>query len=154
RIDPVSFGQSSQALLTTLYRSTDRLCRGGAAVKNLAQSASLHAGENNAPSKPGTKHLRLTIGRVPLFRELGHPVETLGQVAQLLPNFREPGLPRQPSEGIRHVAIMLASRRVVVAGHAAAYSEGFSPPTSVDTDLFRGRAQAQQCSVPASVIVA
>src|SRR5438874_13283767 len=39
------------------YRSTDRLCRGGAAVKNLAQSASLHAGENNAPSKPGTKHL-------------------------------------------------------------------------------------------------
>jgi hypothetical protein len=43
--------------LTMLYRSTDRLCRGGAAVKNLAQSASLHAGENNAPSKPGTKHL-------------------------------------------------------------------------------------------------
>src|SRR5437762_8731114 len=56
-VDPVSFGQSPQALLTTLYRSTDRLCRGGAAVKNLAQSASLHAGENNAPSKPGTKQL-------------------------------------------------------------------------------------------------
>jgi len=40
-----------------LYRSTDRLCRGGAAVKNLAHSASLHAGENGAPSKPGIKHL-------------------------------------------------------------------------------------------------
>src|SRR5437762_12254871 len=72
-----------------------------------------------------------TIGRVPLFRELGHPIEAHGQVEQLLPNFRKPGLPRQPSEGIRHVAIMLASRRVVVAGHAAAYPEGFSPPTSV-----------------------
>jgi hypothetical protein len=43
--------------LTTLYRSTDCLCRSGAAMKNLAQSASLHAGENNAPSKPGTKQL-------------------------------------------------------------------------------------------------
>src|SRR5207248_7814512 len=49
--------QRSQALLTTLYCSTDCLCRRGAAMKNLAQSASLHAGENNAPSKPGTKHL-------------------------------------------------------------------------------------------------
>ena len=57
RVDPVALGQSPQALLTTLYRSTDRLCRGGAAVKNLAHSASLHAGENGAPSKPGIKHL-------------------------------------------------------------------------------------------------
>jgi hypothetical protein len=32
-------------------------------MKNLAQSASLHAGENNAPSKPGTKQL----GRVDGF---------------------------------------------------------------------------------------
>jgi hypothetical protein len=55
----VALGQSSQALLTILYRSTDRLCRCGAPVKNLAHSASLHAGENNAPSKPGTKHLAL-----------------------------------------------------------------------------------------------
>jgi hypothetical protein len=50
-------GESSQALLTMLYRSTDCLCRRGAAMKNLAHSASLHAGENNAPSKPGIKHL-------------------------------------------------------------------------------------------------
>jgi hypothetical protein len=55
--------------LTTLYRSTDRLCRGGAAVKNLAQSASLHAGENNAPSKPGTKQLE----KVPNRDEPSHP---------------------------------------------------------------------------------
>jgi hypothetical protein len=43
--------------LTMLYRSTDRLCRCGAAVKNLAHSASLHWSENNAPSKPGIKQL-------------------------------------------------------------------------------------------------
>src|SRR5262249_5795051 len=54
-IDAVALGQGPQALLTTLYRSTDCLCRRGAAMKNLAQSASLHAGENNAPSKLGTK---------------------------------------------------------------------------------------------------
>jgi len=41
-----------------LYRSTDRLCRGGAPVQNLSHSASLHAGENNAPSNSGIKHLR------------------------------------------------------------------------------------------------
>src|SRR5437763_13930755 len=56
-IDAVALGHGPQALLTTLYRSTDCLCRSGGAMKNLAQSASLHAGENNAPSKPGTKHL-------------------------------------------------------------------------------------------------
>ena len=50
-------GQSPQALLTMLYRSTNRLSRRGAAVENLAHSASLHAEENNAPSKPGIKHL-------------------------------------------------------------------------------------------------
>ena len=61
-IDAVALGQGPQALLTTLYRSTDCLCRSGAAVKNLAQSASLHAGENDAPSKPGTKHLVRAIG--------------------------------------------------------------------------------------------
>src|SRR4029078_12115746 len=62
-VDPVMLGQSPQALLTMLYRSTDRLCRCGAAVKHLAHSASLHAGQNNAPSKPGIKHLdqRATI---------------------------------------------------------------------------------------------
>src|ERR1700691_2100433 len=40
-----------------LYRSTDRLCRCGAAVKNLAHSASFHSLENNAPSNPGIKQL-------------------------------------------------------------------------------------------------
>jgi hypothetical protein len=42
--------------LTMLYRSTDCLRRGGAPVKNLAHNASLDAGEDNAPSRPGIKH--------------------------------------------------------------------------------------------------
>jgi hypothetical protein len=47
-----------------LYRSTDDLCRCGAAVKNLAHSASFQSLENNAPSNPGIKHLE----RVAAFR--------------------------------------------------------------------------------------
>src|SRR5580700_8189838 len=57
RIDAVAPGQNPQALLTMLYRSTDRLCRRGAAVENLAHSASFHSMEYNAPSKPGIKQL-------------------------------------------------------------------------------------------------
>src|SRR4029077_8793184 len=64
-VDPVVLGQSPQALLTMLYRSTNRLSRRGAAVKNLAHSASLHAEENNAPSKPGIKHLMRRASRPP-----------------------------------------------------------------------------------------
>src|SRR4029077_9608157 len=56
-VDPVMLGQSPQALLTMLYRSTDRLSRRGAAVENLAHNASLHVEENTAPSKPGIKQL-------------------------------------------------------------------------------------------------
>ena len=56
-VDPVMLGQSPQALLTMLYRSTDRLSRRGAAVENLAHNASLHAEQNTAPLKPGIKHL-------------------------------------------------------------------------------------------------
>src|SRR6202051_3230170 len=57
RIDPVASSEGPQALLTMLYRSTDRRGRRGAAMKNLAHSASRHAGEKSAPSKPGIKHL-------------------------------------------------------------------------------------------------
>jgi hypothetical protein len=54
-----------------LYRSTDRLCRRGAAMKNLAHSASLLAGENGAPSEPGIKHLgHELIKRIPLEGEM------------------------------------------------------------------------------------
>src|SRR6202051_5080863 len=56
-VDAVALGQRSQARLTILYCSTDRLCRCGAAVKNLAHSASFHSMENSAPSNAGTKHL-------------------------------------------------------------------------------------------------
>lgn len=40
-----------------LYRSTDRLCRCGAPMKNLAHSASFASDDNNAPLKSGIKHL-------------------------------------------------------------------------------------------------
>src|SRR3954469_10334701 len=57
RVDPVSPGEGSQALLTMLDRSTHRRCRAGASMENLAHSASFHSDEKSAPSKPGTKHL-------------------------------------------------------------------------------------------------
>src|ERR1700681_1609329 len=41
RVDPVAGSQLSQARLTILYCSTDRLSRRGAAVKNLSHSESL-----------------------------------------------------------------------------------------------------------------
>ena len=57
-IDPVALRQSASGSLTMLYRSTDRLCRRGAPVKNLAHSASFDSRRiKNAPSKCGTKHL-------------------------------------------------------------------------------------------------
>src|SRR4051812_1057866 len=55
-IDAVTSGERSQALFTMLYRSTDRLSRRGAPVKNLAHSASFDSCNKNAPSKCGTKH--------------------------------------------------------------------------------------------------
>src|SRR5512134_2634495 len=47
-----------------LYRSTDRLCRPGAPVQNLAHSASLHSCEKNAPSNAGIKHLSGSSGKL------------------------------------------------------------------------------------------
>jgi hypothetical protein len=46
--------------LTMLYRSTDRLCRRGAAVENPAHSACFHSTENNAPSNSGSNILKAT----------------------------------------------------------------------------------------------
>src|SRR4029077_18787676 len=60
-IDSIALRQRPQALLTMLYRSTDRLCRCGAPMKNLSHSASFESLDKNAPSKSGRKHL----GRVP-----------------------------------------------------------------------------------------
>src|SRR4029077_14631516 len=56
-IDSIALGQSPQALLTMLYRSTDRLCRCGAPMKNLSHSASFESLDKNAPLKSGTKQL-------------------------------------------------------------------------------------------------
>jgi hypothetical protein len=47
--------------MTMLYRSTDRLCRCGASMKNLAHSASFESLDKNAPSKAGTKHLEAQV---------------------------------------------------------------------------------------------
>ncbi len=57
RVDPIMLGKGSQALLTILSCSTHCLCHGGAAVENLALSASFHSLEQIAPSNAGTKHL-------------------------------------------------------------------------------------------------
>ena len=56
-VDPIALGHRPQARLTMLYRSTDRLCRRGAPVKNLAHSASFDSEDKDAPLKPGIKHL-------------------------------------------------------------------------------------------------
>ena len=56
-IDPMPTRQGPQALLTMLYRSTDRLRRCGAPVQNLSRSASFHLMDKNAPSNAGTKQL-------------------------------------------------------------------------------------------------
>jgi hypothetical protein len=98
-VDPVVLRQNPQALLTMLYRSTDRLCRSGAAVKNLAHSASLHANEKTAPSKPGIKHLGASFAR---------KVMKLASIMSAGPPISA-GVTRKPSEptvnGYRLVAI-------------------------------------------------
>src|SRR5215212_3514608 len=75
RVEAVAPGQHPQALLTMLDRATHRRCRAGAPMKNLAHSASLHSGEKNAPSNPGTKHLEhfpLNPDRALRWRSRGH----------------------------------------------------------------------------------
>ena len=69
-VDPIAFGQRPQALLTMLYRSTDRLCRRGAPVKNLAHSASFDSEDKDAPSKPGIKHLAAPLRSALGFKDL------------------------------------------------------------------------------------
>ena len=44
-----------------LYRSTDRLSRFGAPAGSLAHRASFQQAVNNAPSKPGIKHLKICV---------------------------------------------------------------------------------------------
>src|ERR1039458_2194767 len=55
-VDAVASGKHPQARLTILYCSTDRLCRRGAAMKNLSHSASFQPKDKIAPSNAGTKH--------------------------------------------------------------------------------------------------
>jgi hypothetical protein len=60
--DAMALRQILQALLTKLYRSTDRLSRCGAAMKSPAQSASVQADEKIAPSSHGIKHVTPLTG--------------------------------------------------------------------------------------------
>src|SRR3712207_94118 len=59
RVDAIAPGERSQALLTMLYRSTDRRRRCGAPVVNLAHSASFHSRGKGAPANHRIKHLAL-----------------------------------------------------------------------------------------------
>src|SRR5205823_4738436 len=81
-VDPVALSEGSQALLTILYCSTDRLRRGGAPVQNLSHSASFHSCDKNAPSKSGIKQLawpeRIAIRA---FWPCDLPLETSGACA-------------------------------------------------------------------------
>src|SRR4051794_19872360 len=61
-VDAVALCERSHALLTMLYRSTDRLRRRGASMKNLAHSASFHSTEKIAPSKAGIKQVAYRLG--------------------------------------------------------------------------------------------
>jgi hypothetical protein len=67
--------------LDLLYRSTDRLCRGGAPVKNLAHGACLHAGDNNAPSNAGIKQ---TSEELPHARLAANFVASVHMVAAVV----------------------------------------------------------------------
>ena len=78
-IDPEALGQRPQALLTMLYRSTDRLSRRGAPVQNPAHSASFESLDKDAPSKAGTKQLADE-----LFAE-GSPADLVDRYARRLP---------------------------------------------------------------------
>src|SRR6059058_2331665 len=103
-IDAVTSGERSQALFTMLYRSTDRLSRRGAPVKNLAHSASFDSCHKNAPSKCGTKHPRKSFGmraRRALRQTL--PLSPSITAATRLSSIDEPrseALRRGPSESV------------------------------------------------------
>ena len=129
-----------------LYRSTDRLCRRGAAVKNLAHSASFHLKEKIAPSKPGIKQVALTRAEFSLLLafarqpdrvlsrdELTHVVAGRGakpddrSVDVLISRLRrkiepDPRAPRMivtmPGEGYKLIAKPLAvATNLAMAGH-------------------------------------
>jgi hypothetical protein len=94
RIDAVAPGQRPQALLTMLYRSTDRLCRCGAPMKNLShrahpsnQSTRMHQ-QTAGPNICGFRRSRprIPIGSRPPFRfEAGRGSDLMSATWRLLP---------------------------------------------------------------------
>src|SRR5262249_25138209 len=102
-VDPVAFSQHPQALLTMLYRSTHRLCRRGAPMKNLAHSASFHTEDKDAPSNPGIKHrghLKEPCVLMDGFPDRS-PGSTVGLPARsaIVPTWTSPGSRRTVSVG-------------------------------------------------------
>ena len=95
-IDPEALGQRPQALLTMLYRSTDRLSRRGAPVQNLAHSASFESLDKDAPSKAGTKHLGDAIQRNIIVLTPRRPAATLVRSVHLDFLGRQPFRPKNP----------------------------------------------------------
>src|SRR4051794_26110308 len=71
-IDAVTSGERSQALFTMLYRSTDRLSRRGAPMKNLAHSASFDC---TIKVRDQTPRLKLaSLSTMDLFRKCGEAI--------------------------------------------------------------------------------
>ena len=95
--DAVALGERPHALLTSLDCATDRLCRRGAAVENLAHNASRSAWPNVPPQR-GTKHL--APARVPAATA-GSTPETGGRVPRAAPAKPER---RSAAPGSRRVA--------------------------------------------------
>src|SRR5207248_9694593 len=87
----------------------------------------------------GLTLLGLALDRLPFLGEFGHSLEAVGQLEQIPPDIRKLRLPRQASQRIRDLAVMLAPGRMVAAGHAGrAPKASFILPTLVYTDTFRG----------------
>jgi hypothetical protein len=109
--------------LTMLYRSTDRLCRCGAPMKNLAHSASLDSDDKNAPLNNGIKQLDLR--KTGPFR--GKGALLFAAQAELVPAW-ETGSAEDAAEAMagfraRHDAELM-EHAPVERSNQAAYREG------------------------------
>jgi hypothetical protein len=88
-----------------LYRSTDRLSRRGAPVKNLAHSASFESLDKDAPSKPETKQLAKAMRKIS-YDGYRFPPEIIQQAIWLYLRF---------TLSFRDMEDLLAERGIVVS---------------------------------------
>jgi hypothetical protein len=137
RVDPAALGQSPQALLTTLYRSTDRLCRRGTAVKNLAQDQPLEVvevGPDSARIQSGAGMSNSAIAQSALRRHRVLPLQTEAVPGHLYPLdrrrynrrcWRGAGLsrhiltPAQPFLVVASQSLSIVEKRVLPLGSSA-----------------------------------